>query len=234
LITEERQPKEHAWSSAARGRLAAIARVLGLAPLALALACSSGAAKPDGGGTGGGAGAGSGGESGRGSGGGAGGAASLPSCAIGAQTPSAQDCSDFAVTGDWVTSDRAVAGDGGIYVPGGEYVTPMGGVIANGDYDLVKSVWGSTMQRTRRSMRVFDGGAFISWVVDVDDSATDAGVMHYRANTNATVANDVIQVTANDCGATISSYSYTVAGEQLLLFNFTADALFTFQQRCTR
>jgi len=234
LIPEERQPRVHAWSSAARGRLAAIARVLGLAPLALALACSSGAANPDGGGTGGAAGTGPGGESGKGSGGGTGGRSSLPSCAVGAQTPSIQDCAEFSETGDWVTSDRAVAGDGGIYVPGGEFVTPMGGALANGDYDLVKSVWGSTMQRTRRSMRVFDGGAFIAWVVDVDASATDAGIMHFRANTTATVANNVIQVATSNCGATITSYSYTVAGEQVLLFNFAADALFTYQQRCRR
>jgi hypothetical protein len=208
--------------------------VLGLAaPLVVALSCGGGGAKPDGGGA---SGIGFGGSrDGGGSGGvtGAGGATGLPACLVAQEAPSFTDCSDFDGTGDWVAPARAVLGDGGIYLPGGEMVTPMGGRIASGDYDLVKAWWGSSATPTRRTMRVFDNGAYIAWVADNDESNRDAGIMHFRANTTATVANAVIQVDQVNCGS-ISSYSYTVSGEQLLLFNLSSNALFTYQQRCAR
>jgi hypothetical protein len=206
--------------------------VLGLAaPLALALSCNGGGAKPDGGGAGG-IGLGGSGQGG-GSGGvtGGGGSTGLPACPV-QQTLSFTDCSDFDITGDWVTAERAVIGDGGIYLPGGELVMPMGGTIASGDYDLVKSAAGGGL-RTRRTMRVFDNGAYIAWAVDNDGGNADAGVTHYRVNATTTVANTVIRVDQTNCGS-ISSYSYTVSGQQLLLFYFSAPALSTYQQRCTR
>jgi hypothetical protein len=82
-------------------------------------------------------------------------------------------------------------------------------------------------------MRVFDNGAYIAFVVDNDQSAADAGVIHYRVNINANVANSVIHVDQSNCGS-LSNYSYTVAGQQLLLFNFDAPSLSTYQQRCAR
>jgi hypothetical protein len=205
-------------------------RGLGFLPIALALACGSGGAKLDGNNTSGAAGTGQGG----GMAGGAGGTGSgLPTCDVGPQAPSLTDCSDFTITGAWVPSDRAVLGDGGIYLPGGELVTPTGGTIANGDYDLIKSDWSSEMTRTRRSIRVFEHGAFIAWSVDNDEGPTDAGATHYRINATGTVTENVIQVTQSNCGI-ISNYSFTVSGQQLLMFNLNAAGLFTYQQRCTR
>jgi hypothetical protein len=225
LTSQERYRKVD--SSASCRRQPEFVRALGFVPIALAIACGSGGAKPDGNNTGGAAGTGQGGGTAGTTGSG------LPICDVGPQAPSLTDCSDFTITGSWVTSDRAVLGDGGIYLPGGELVTPMGGTIPNGDYDLIKSDWSSEMTRTRRSIRVFEHGAFIAWAVDNDEGPMDAGATHYRINSMGTVAENVIQVTQYNCGI-ISNYSFTVSGQQLLMFNLTADALFTYQQRCTR
>jgi len=138
-------------------------RALGFLPIALALACGSGGAKLDGNNTSGAAGTGQGG----GMAGGAGGTGSgLPTCDVGPQAPSLTDCSDFTITGEWVTSDRAVLGDGGIYLPGGELVTPIGGTIPNGERLGIRARRQHDLRRTFISLCLGDGGRsdILRWV----------------------------------------------------------------------
>lgn len=153
---------------------AAVRLALALAAIAAAVGCSSSnLTRDDGGGNGGSSGgagaAGTGGSVGTGSGGA--GDASGVTCPVGERTPDIGDCTEFANTAASILSERAVYdGDAGIFLPGGQLATPAGGTLIDGDYELVRAVWGTSSQHTQRTIRLFGAGTYSEWVVDQDST----------------------------------------------------------------
>jgi hypothetical protein len=231
-------------------RLGGAAAVVGGA-FALAFAgagCSSSAAGSDGGAGSGGAGgvAGTAGQAGgAGTGGGAGNAGnagnggSNAACAIPQRTTEPTTCDDFDVTSAWITSTAAmVSGNGIMVVATGQVVVPQGGTLVDGDYELVAAAWGQQpgINVSRRIIRLFAGGTEFDWSADNENPAADGGVAHFRIDSIATVNGTNLQMQIpSTCGGTLNPvFGYTVSGSQLLLFNFNADALFTYQRTCAR
>ena len=164
---------------------------------------------------------------------GAGGAANT-TCTVPART-NLEDCTEFEPTGAVITPERAVLGDGGIYLPGGELASPAGGTLVDGDYDLVRAVWGTDMRKTQRTIRISNGGTFFEWSINQDDPQAASGTMHYRFNTTMSPSGMVITTTAIGCGASLSNmFSFTAAGDELSLFNLNADGLFVYKRSCIR
>ena len=225
---------------------AAVRSALALAAVAAVMACSMGCSSSnlggyDGEGNGGvsGAtglgGAGAGGSVGTGSGGT--GNVSGVTCPVPERTLKIDDCAEFTNTAASVLSERAVFdGDAGIYLPGGALETPAGGTLVDGDYELVRAVWGTSSQHTQRTIRLSASGSFTEWVVDQDNTQPDAdgGVMHYRFNATWTASGTTLTVTSVGCGTLPGPYGYTASGDELDLFNFTADGYFVYKRVCTR
>lgn len=208
----------------------------------------AGAGATGNGGAGAGLTAGSGGQGGNlGTGGGSG----LPRCAV---TTHAQDpandggavpamCNTLEFGAGWVIDEGAstVPVDGGLIVDGGvEYAT--GGVIADGDYDLVRwQEMGAGGPQTRRSLRVFDGATFIEWRTDNQDSAPEPAALSYRFNASARASGTMLGISVV-CGQVpiTSGYGYSAGGDQLLLFyegeppGPTVFTVFFYQRTCTR
>jgi len=215
-----------------------------LAAVAAAVGCSGGSVtRYDGEGNGGSFGGATGGAAGTGTGGGSGtgtggtGNVSGPACAVGERTPDITDCTEFANTAASVLSERAVYdGDAGIYLPGGELATPAGGTLIDGDYELIRAVWGTTPQHTQRTIRLFASGTYMEWVVDQDSTAAEAdgGVIHYRINAAFTKSGNTLTVAQVNCGNLNGPYDYTASGDQLILFNYFADGYFVFKRTCVR
>jgi hypothetical protein len=159
-------------------------------------------------------------------------------CAVPQRTTAPTTCEDFDVTGAWITAASGMYdGNGGIIDHTGQHVLPQGGTLADGDYDLVAADWGASGGNiTRRTIRVFDSGNYFDWSVDNEDPSGDAGVTHFRIDSAVTVSGTNLQmVMPITCSGMInSSLGYTVNGDELLLFNFNASALFTYQRTCAR
>jgi hypothetical protein len=180
-------------------------------------------------------GAGAGGSVGTGSGGAGNG--SGVTCPVGERTPDITDCTEFANTAASVLSERAeFDGDAGIYLPGGALVTPAGGTLVDGDYELVRAVWGTTSQHTQRTIRLFASGTYTEWEVDQDSTQpeADGGVMHFRINASWTISGSTLTITSVGCGNLSGPYGYTASGDELHLFNFSADGYFVYKRVCTR
>jgi hypothetical protein len=199
----------------------------------IAIGCGGGNITADGSattGVGGSVGTGTGGNVGTGTGGSA-----SSTCAVPTRTPNLEDCTEFAPTGAVITPDRAVAGDGGIYLPGGELALPAGGTLIDGDYDLVRAVWGTTMRKTQRTIRISNGGTFFEWVIDQDDPQSTGVIMHYRFNTTMSVSGTTISTIAIGCGGTLTDmFGFTAAGDELSLFNLNFEGLFVYKRNCRR
>ena len=54
---------------------------------------------------------------------------------------------------------------------------PTGGTLIDGDYDLVRAVWGSETRRTKRTIRISNGGTFFEWSIDQDDPQAASGTL---------------------------------------------------------
>ena len=130
-----------------------------------------------------------------------------------------------------VTSDAAAAAEG-----------PEGGMLADGDYDLVRfrsNIFDD--QQSRRTLRIFDGGTYIEWVVENEDpSAPDGGFDQFRYDTAIDVSGNTLNV-HHTCGPVIptATYGFTAAGDQLTLFNYRdgsgpLDSIYTYQRTCSR
>ena len=159
----------------------------------------------------------------------------LPACAVGERTPNIADCAEFDLTGAWITPETAVAGDGGITLPGGQLATPAGGTLVDGDYDLVRAVWGMSMQGTRRTIRLSGGGTYTEWEIDNANPQAIEGVDHFRINAPVSATGNLLHVATPGCGATLTdTFGYTAAGDELDLFNFNANALFVYRRTCVR
>ena len=60
-------------------------------------------------------------------------------------------------------------------------------------------------------------------------------MMHYRFNTTMAVSGASINVTAIGCDGVLSNmFGFTASGDELDLFNLSADALFVYTRSCTR
>jgi hypothetical protein len=195
------------------------------------------------GGTGGGnGGAGAGGASGAGGDG-----SGLPACAIavrpadptnagadgGRIESSSGDCNTLVLNGAWINRgcfDRQ--GDGGV-ADGGIIEGPAGGVIRDGDYDLVSADASlSTGQcpanyssgTTRRRVRVFGGGTYIQWAAtNRSESGVDTSLWY---NTTVRAAGHTLTFVAFDCGDNfpVVSYGYTASSDAFAYFAYSDNA----------
>lgn len=162
---------------------------------------------------------------------GAGGSANS-TCAVPARTV-LEDCTEFAPTGAVITPEQGVMGDGGVYLPGGELASPAGGTLIDGDYDLVRAAWAMRTTPTQRTIRISGGGTFFEWVIDQQELS--GMMMHYRFNTAMAVSGTSINVTAIGCDGVLSNmFGFTAAGDELDLFNLSADAMFVYKRNCRR
>lgn len=216
------------------------AAAMGVAMLVIA-GCGGGSSPT---GTGGHGGTGTGGQVG-----GAGGASAtggtsggLPTCAVTAEPhdPDAGVCNSFAITGATIVPEPVVGTTNGITLDGGAVETPMGGTILDGDYDLVRwqdNITGST----RRTLRVFGGGTYLEWAgVDVAYYA-DGGNLDFRYDATEHVTGTSLVVDHTDCtdGPAADDFGFTVAGDELILFNTiggggSVAAVDTYRRTCTR
>jgi hypothetical protein len=220
------------------------------------LAGCGGGAKSDGaagagagtGGSGGGTRGASGGGSG--SGGTSGG---LPACSIAARPNDpvnpdggiATSCNTLALGSDWVSPEMWVAADGGVALDGGATEEPRGGAMLDGDYDLVRYRHNAVgAGRTRRSLRFFEGGTFIEWVVGAETPNGDGGVTPGQASINtqqqpSAAAPFAVTIT---CGnpeliGPDFAFSYTATGVELELFTYYMGRLvtvYTYRRTCAR
>jgi hypothetical protein len=214
---------------------------LGCAPLAGCGGGSQSTAGAGGGGSAGSGGAGRGAGGATGSGGSgidaaAGGAPQSGSCAVPEGTADANDCTDFTPSGALLYVQRGIAGDGGIYVPGGDFIVPTGGTLVDGDYDLIQFYGNPDDFSTRRTIRLFGSGTYMEWSADNSNPPSDGGITHYRFNTTVTPQAGNMLKLVSSCILSALPYplGYSANGDQLELIDFEAQSLFVYQRRCTR
>ena len=204
------------------------------------------------GGTGGGAGTaaatgGSGGTAGSNASGGNSG--NLPACAIttrpsdptgGNVSSLSGTCNTIVVSTNGVVAETVGSTDGGIVLNGGATVTPAGGTIQDGDYDMIRwqNLGGGGL--TYRTIRVFDGGAYIEWAFHQMDATYDGGFLNLKFDTTTTIAGDTMTYTY-PCGGDVGirDFNYTAADNALLLFDTegvggSVDSVDTYQRTCAR
>src|SRR5262252_83692 len=218
---------------------------VGLAIAGAAMAgCGGGASKSDGaagsgaagagaagaGGAGGSGAAGSAGVTGTG-GGAAGSGGGLPACAITTQPNdpvnteadsgaiiAPPSCNTIMFAGDWVVPVVFSSSDAGVQFDGGPVEAPAGGVILDGDYDLVGlQLPAGPGQTTRRTIRVFGGGSFIEWAVALQNPSADGGVQELWYN-STTAPNGSALGAEFVCGVVGGVDAYTAAGDTLTFF----------------
>jgi hypothetical protein len=155
-------------------------------------------------------------------------------------------CNDMTINGSWLDWEPFVAANGGITLPDGTSEVPQGGVVVDGDYDLVRFRQNNVGTfRTRRSIRVFEHGTQFEWALDIDESPAFVGSGTF--NTTMTARGTNLNVDAVDCDSlmvfTTPRYGYTFDHDLLKLYVYdnpgapktpevgTAN---TYQRRCTR
>ena len=138
-----------------------------------------------------------------------------------------------------------VAADGGVALDGGAMEEPSGGLMLDGDYDLVRYRHNALSGgRTRRSLRFFDSGTFIEWLVGVETPNADGGVtadqvgIDTRQQPSAPTPFTVTITCGNPelLGPDIS-FSYTATGDDLVLFTYSLGRLasvYTYRRACAR
>ena len=203
-------------------------------------------------GTGGGAGiaaatGGAGGSAGGFGGGGNGG--NLPACAIttrpsdpasGTVSSLSETCNTIVVSTNGVVAELIASTDGGIVLDGGAIVTPAGGTIQDGDYDMIR--WQVLLGTglTYRTIRVFDGGTYIEWAYHQMDAILDGGFENVKFDTTVATEGDKLFYTY-PCGGDIGirDFGYTAAGNDLVLFDGggdygSIDSVDTYRRTCAR
>ncbi len=209
----------------------------------LLVGCGGGSSSSGTGGHGGGSGAsGMGGSVGAGGSGGATGAGgasavggtsgALPACAVitrpgdptddtgdaGILDPRTHACNGADPTGPWVIPEVFTWGDAGAATDGGVPEAPRGGVVRDGDYDLVRILLPNPSKNpTRRTFRVFDGGTYIERAVLIQDPTVDGGMTDlWYDTTEAPSGTDFGSHSV--CGAVLATDAYTADGDDLTLF----------------
>src|SRR4051812_35632264 len=80
-------------------------------------------------------------------------------------------------SGAWVLPEVFTWGDAGAVSDGGVPGAPTGGVVLDGDYDLVRVLYpNASTHTTRRTFRVFDGGTYIERAVLLQNPLADGGI----------------------------------------------------------
>jgi hypothetical protein len=183
--------------------------------------------------TGGGGSVGSGGATGAGGSSASGGTSgALPACAIttrptdptdatadaGIRDPRTHVCNAVDPSGPWVIPEIFTWGDAGAATDGGVPEAPSGGVVLDGDYDLVRIVFPiASTNPTRRTFHVFDGGTYIERAVLIQNPTVDGGMTDYWYDTTeAPSGTDFGSYSV--CGAVAASDRYTADGDMLTLF----------------
>ncbi len=158
------------------------------------------------------------------------------SCALPEKGATPTDCTDFTAAGAFCAPERGIAGDGGIYVPGGDFVVPTGGTIVDGDYDLVHAYGSINAYPDRRTLRIFDAGGYIEWSIDYQNPPSDGGITHYRFNTMGSPSGGSLGKLTTTCipSAFPDGLDYSANGTELDIIDLYAQALFVYQRRCTR
>jgi hypothetical protein len=157
----------------------------------------------------------------------------LPACAIttrpadptdatadaGFRDPRTHVCNAVDPTGPWVVPEPFTWGDAGAATDGGVPEAPKGGVVLDGDYDLVRYLLpGSPLPNpTRRTFRVFDGGTYIERAVLIQNPAADGGMNDYWYDTTETPSGTDFG-SYSVCGLVAASDRYTADGDMLTLF----------------
>ncbi len=220
--------------------------------VAVLVACSGKGATGDGGpgaagggGSGNAAGGGAGGSGGATAGtAGAGGSSGQPACAIAARPDDpvnpdggvATGCNTLAFGADWVSTE---------FVDAGTTEEPAAGAMIDGDYDLVRHrIIGISQSRTRRSLRIFDGGSYIEWLVNNEVSNGDASVMNGDASfdTRQQPSGTAPFSLTFTCGSPELltpdyTFAYTASGDELLIFTYYTGRLvsvYTYRRSCSR
>ena len=192
------------------------------------------------------------GQGGRGGGSGeagGGSAGSLPACPITAQpndpigayiSALSGTCNTIVVSTNGVVAELVGGTDAGIVLDGGASVTPAGGAIQDGDYQLIcwQNIGGQGL--SYRTLRVFAGGAYIEWDFHQMNADYDGGFQNLKFNTTATIVGDTMTYTY-PCGGDVGihDFEYTAEGNDLLLFDTrgsddSVDSMDTYQRTCSR
>jgi len=124
---------------------------------------------------------------------------------------------------------------------GGVKVTPAGGTIQDGDYDLIRWQNLNGGGLTYRTLRVFDGGTYIEWAFHQMDATYDGGFQNLKFNTTPTTTGHTMTY-AYSCGSDVGirGFEYTADGNDLLLFDTSAgyqgavDSVDTYRRTCGR
>ncbi len=178
----------------------------------------------------------------------------LPPCAIqarpkdplngidgGSLDPRLNDCNSIEPSGPWVTPEVFPWGDGGVPPNAGPGARAAGGVVLDGDYDLIRlQLAASSPYRTRRTIRVFGGGTYIERGVFIEDPNADGGVQKIRYDTAEAPAGSNFN-SQSVCDYVITNDAYTADSDLLTLFVFfnTTDdpspiGIDTYRRTCTR
>ena len=173
----------------------------------------------------------------------------LPACEISARpadptnagadggriTSASGTCNSIVLSGAWVSRgcfDRQ--GDGGV-LDGGLFDGPAGGVIRDGDYDVISADGslttgtcaggGSAGGETRRRIRVFGGGTYFEWAASnrATNGATADGLWY---DTTMRAAGHTLTFVAFDCGESfgVTSYGYTATADEFTYFAYANNA----------
>jgi hypothetical protein len=127
-------------------------------------------------------------------------------------------CNTLTPAGDWIVPEVFSWADGGAQVDGGLPQSPVGGVILDGDYDLVRfQVRDGPGQTTRRSIRVFEGGRYIEWALAIQNPSSDGGVEEIWYDTTA-MPNGHDLGASSTCNAVLSLDGYSAEGDTLTFF----------------
>src|SRR6185436_20672199 len=144
-------------------------------------------------------------------------------------------CNSIVLNGPWIGRgcfDRQ--GDGGV-LDGGLFDGPAGGVIRDGDYDVISADGslttgtcaggGSAGGETRRRIRVFGGGTYFEWAASnrATNGATHDGFWY---DTTMRAAGHTLTFVAFDCGESfgVTSYGYTATADEFTYFAYANNA----------
>ena len=131
-------------------------------------------------------------------------------------------CNAIDPAGLWVVPEAVTWGDGGAATDGGVLEGPRGGVVLDGDYDLVRILYpqatGGTLEPTRRTFRVFDSGTYIERAVMTQDPTADGGMTElWYDTTEAPSGTDFGSQIV--CGGPVFAVdAYTAEGDTFTLF----------------
>jgi hypothetical protein len=203
---------------------------------------------------------GSGGEGGTSSGSaganGGGSAGSLPACAVATRPQDPVDsadggyhdvrshvCNNVDPSGAWVVAEAFTWGDAGADTDGGlPAALPQGGVVLDGDYDLVRLFYpgpNPDIDPTRRTFRVFDNGTYIERAVLMQDPIADGGMIDSWYDTTESPSG-IDLGSESVCGTVVTTDDYTAEGDTLTLYVFAGSldpspiGIDVYRRTCTR